>query len=132
MATPADQGANQPPADRGGNWLGSFGTFFGGSAPQYAAPPSAKVAETTTAVQVTAKETSAEPPRSCLVGPFTLPIDPAVFSAGQVVLVIPRSLLSAIDPEALAAGQVAVVVPRSLGCTEQADVQSAGWQRETK
>jgi hypothetical protein len=126
MATPAYQGANQPPADRGGSWLGSFGSFFGGSAPQYAAPNAAKVTETTTAVQVTAKETTAEPPRVCLFDPSAFPIDPAVFAAGQIVIVIPRSLVSAIDPAALAAGQIAIVVPRGLGCVDQADTSSAG------
>lgn len=135
MTTPAYQGANQPPADRGGSWLGSFGSFFGGAAPQYAAPPMkameptavpAKVTETTTAVQVTAKETSAECPRLCYFDPGMLPIDPAVLAAGQIVIVIPRNLISGIDPAALAAGQIAIVVPRNLAGADPVDASSAG------
>ena len=125
MATPFYQGPNQPPADRGGGLLGSFGSFFGGSLPKYAAPLPAKVTEATTAVQVTAKETSAELPRACLVDPCAFPFDPAAFAAGQIAIVIPRSLISAIDPAALAAGQIAIVVPRNLACPES-ETSSAG------
>lgn len=115
MTTPIYQGANQPPADRGGSWLGSVGAFFGGVPPIYAMAP-VKAAGAGAIVQVVAKEATAQPMCACAFEPSACPIDPAAIAAGQIAIVIPRALTSAIDPEALAAGQIAIVVPRNLTC----------------
>jgi hypothetical protein len=119
MGTPNYQGTNQPPADRGGSWLGSVGSYFGGVPPMYASAPT-KATEASKTVQVVAKETSAQPCASAFEPAW--PIDPAAIAAGQIAIVIPRTLMSAIDPEALAAGQIAIVVPRNLACAESAQV----------
>ncbi|HLL25831.1 MAG TPA: hypothetical protein VK427_27020, partial [Kofleriaceae bacterium] len=93
MTTPVYQGPNQPPAERRASWLDSLGMLFGGSPVQYAAPPKASDS---------AKDRCADPARACVVDPCTFPIDPAALAAGQIAIVIPRSLISAIDPAALA------------------------------
>ncbi len=121
MGTPIYQGANQPPAERGGSWLGSVGSYFGGVPPTYAPSPM-KATEASTTIKVVAKETSAQPVCACAFEPTLGPIDPAAIAAGQIAIVIPRTLMSAIDPEALAAGQIAIVVPRNLTCAESAQV----------
>lgn len=108
MATPAYQGANQPPADNGGSLFGRLGSFFGGgSTPTYAglgqpsssvgalggapvytpAPTPVKDAQATQAVKTVA-------PRACPLDPVCCPIDPAALAAGQIAIVIPRERLA--------------------------------------
>lgn len=112
--TPAYQGTNQPPADNGGSWLGRIGTFFGGAAPVYASAPVAKApTPAPTVAAVASTNPSTVMPCPWLFDP-PCPIDPAAIAAGQIAIVIPRGLVSAIDPAALAAGQIAIVVPRTL------------------
>jgi hypothetical protein len=113
MTTPAYQGANQPPADKGGSLLGRVGSFFGATTPMYASAP-VKAPDPVVTVQ---KDASTATPCTYSFDP-SCPIDPAAIAAGQIAIVIPRSLVSAIDPAALAAGQIAIVVPRNLGCTD--------------
>lgn len=109
--TPAYQGANQPPADSGGNLLGRVGTFFGTVTPMYASAPVMKAPDP----MVVQKDASTATPCAYSFDP-PYPIDPAAIAAGQIAIVIPRSLISAIDPAALADGKIAIVVPRNLGC----------------
>ena len=113
--TPAYQGTNQPPADNGGGWLGRVGSFFGASTPMYASAPALKAPDLVTSTSANAVATAT--PCTYAFDP-SCPIDPAAIAAGQIAIVIPRSLVSAIDPAALAAGQIAIVVPRNLGCGE--------------
>jgi hypothetical protein len=119
MTTPAYQGANQPPADSGGNLLGRVGSFFGATTPMYASAPAVKTPDPAATAQ---KDASTVTPCTYSFDP-SCPIDPAAIAAGQIAIVIPRGLVSAIDPAALAAGQIAIVVPRNLGC---GDVDPSG------
>ncbi len=120
MATPAYQGANQPPADNGGSLFGRLGSFFGGGGtPSYAglgqpsgnvgalgsalayapapvAPPKdAHATQTGQAVHTDPKATNAAlAPRACPIDPVCCPIDPAALAAGQIAIVIPRERLT--------------------------------------
>lgn len=121
MATPAYQGANQPPADSGGGLFGRLGSFFGGggtpmyagigqpiggigavgNSPAYAAAPTkdAKPTQPAQAAQTDAKSmTTALAPCPCPLDPVCCPIDPAALAAGQIAIVIPRERFTCGEP----------------------------------
>lgn len=134
MATPAYQGANQPPADNGGSWFGRLGSFFGGggtpsyaglgqpngsvgalgSAPAYAPAPvvtppkDAQASQPGQAVQTDPMGTNAAlAPRACPLDPVCCPIDPAAIAAGQIAIVIPRERFACAEVAIRADGRVA-------------------------
>lgn len=110
MATPAYQGANQPPADNGGSLFGRLGSFFGGggtpsyaglgqpsgnvgalgSAPAYAQAPVTPPKDAQATQQDPKATTAALAPRACPIDPLCCPIDPAALAAGQIAIVVPR------------------------------------------
>ena len=104
MTTPAYQGAGQPPADAGGGLFGRFGSFFGGSTPNYAG-----VGQPTTATGALggsgvayAPAPTAKPENSSPTGSS----QPTSDEMDAEIMTCP------IDPEALASGHIAIVIPR--------------------
>jgi hypothetical protein len=119
MATPPYQGQGQQPADNGG-LFGRFGSFFGGSTPNYAGvgqptSPSGAVGGSAVAYAPAPIAPVAPKPENPSPSCSQSNADAGFLDDADEVLTC------AIDPEALASGHIAIVIPRErLGpCTEK-------------
>ena len=106
MATPAYQGAGQPPLDNGGGFLSRLGSIFGEATPAYAGDgqPSSNggILSRVTPAYMPAPDASengygqtesVEALSSC-------PIDPAALASGHIAIVIPRNVVADRDEPA--------------------------------